>query len=281
MTSIVSAQWLHNQLYEHPSDIDLIILDASPAANKSNLPSQHLGLRIPGARFFDLKNKFSDPDADMPNTLPQPEAFEQACRELGINSNSHLVVYDNIGIYASPRVWWMFKAMGHDKVAVLNGGLPEWGKQGYKMESIQEESYPAGDFTARPGLEIKKTMADILANLETKESLVLDARSSGRFDGTAPEPRAGLSSGHMPHSKSFPFSQVLQEGKFKSKEELAAQFAELNTNDQPLIFSCGSGLTACITYLAAELATDTPKAVYDGSWTEWAQKQPDLIEKTS
>ena len=88
MTPIVSAQWLHNHLYENPSDIDLVILDASPAANKSNLPSQHLGLRIPGARFFDLKNKFSDPEADMPNTLPQPQDFEQACRELGINSNS-------------------------------------------------------------------------------------------------------------------------------------------------------------------------------------------------
>lgn len=281
MTPIVSAQWLHDQLHALPSEVDLVLLDASPAANKSNLPSQHLGMRIPGARFFDLKNKFSDPEADMPNTLPQAVDFQQACRELGINTNSHIVVYDNIGIYASPRVWWMFKAMGHEQVAVLDGGLPEWGKIGGAMESITDKSYPEGDFIAQPGLALKKEMKDLLANLESKESLVLDARSSGRFDGTAPEPREGLSSGHMPHSASLPFSQVLNEGKFKSKEELAALFTELNTENKPLIFSCGSGLTACITYLAAELSTDTAKSVYDGSWTEWAQKQPNLIEKSS
>ncbi len=275
MTPIVSVQWLQ----EHLENPHLIILDASPKANKSSLPSHYPGMRIKGARYFDLKNKFSDPDADMPNTLPQAEAFEKECQTLGINQDSRIVVYDNIGIYASPRVWWMFKAMGHEAVAVLDGGLPEWGKQEMPMETIQEASYELGDFIAKPGLHLKKEMADILNNLESEASLVLDARSSGRFRGTAPEPREGLSSGHIPHSKSLPFSETLSDGKFKAPEELKELFDGLNPEGKPLIFSCGSGLTACITYLAAELATDSPKAVYDGSWTEWAQKQSDLIEK--
>ena len=277
MTPIVSVQWLKENL----ADADLIILDASPVSNKSSLSSQYPGLRIPGARFFDLKQKFSDPDADMPNTLPSPEAFQRECQALGINQSSKIVVYDNLGIYASPRVWWMFKAMGHEKVAVLDGGLTEWGKQGMDMEPIQEASYEKGDFEAKPGLHIKKEMEEVRQNVNTQESLVLDARSSGRFNGTAPEPREGLSSGHIPGSKSLPFSQVLEEGKFKSPKDLSELFEGLNPEKKPLVFSCGSGLTACITYLAAELVDDAPKSVYDGSWTEWAQKQKDLIEKNT
>ncbi|MEM6628215.1 MAG: rhodanese-like domain-containing protein [Bacteroidota bacterium] len=277
MVPVVSVQWLRENL----TDQELIILDASPASNKSSLPSHFPGMRIPGARYFDLKHKFSDPNAEMPNTLPQPEAFQGECQALGINQSSKIVVYDNLGIYSSPRVWWMFKAMGHDRVSVLNGGLVEWGKHDYPMEERTEASYERGDFVVKPGSTFKKEMEDILQNLETKTSVVLDARSKGRFDGTAPEPREGLSSGHIPHSKSLPFSQVLEEGKFKSTNELKELFEVLNPEEKPLIFSCGSGLTACITYLAAELATDAPKSVYDGSWTEWAQKQAGLIEKNA
>ena len=119
---IVSILWLYN----HLEDSDLIVLDASPKTDKANYES----LGIIGARQFDLQNEFSDTSSKLPNTLPSPEQFENSCRKLGINNSSKIVVYDNLGVYVSPRVWWMFKVMGHQNIAVLNGGLPEWVSQG-------------------------------------------------------------------------------------------------------------------------------------------------------
>lgn len=273
--TLVSPQWLHENL-QNPN---MVVLDASPPSNKSNLEPAHKGFQIKGARYFDRKNKFSDKSAEMPNTLPQPTDFEREAQTLGINNDSKIVVYDNLGIYASPRVWWMFRTMGHENIAVLDGGLGAWAAAGFEIVPIENPPpiHTKGNFTARPNHQLYRTMNDVLQNLQSKQSLVLDARSNGRFCGTAPEPRAGLSSGHIPHSKSLPFKQVLQDGKMKSLEELKVIFAELTVGDQPLIFSCGSGITACITLLAAELVLENEKAVYDGSWTEWAQKQKELI----
>ncbi len=267
---IITTDWLN----QHLNDPNLIILDASPTTNKSNLKADFEGLQIKGTRFFDLKKQFSDLTAEMPNTLPNPKAFEEAARTLGIKKQSKIVVYDNLGIYASPRVWWMFSTMGHQDIAVLDGGLPEWCKKGFEVEPKQTAIYELGNFIARPNFKLKKDIADILQNMEQKQALVLDARSAGRFNGTAPEPRAHLKSGRIPNSLNLPFPSVLNNGKFKSKKELQAIFNDLNISDQPLIFSCGSGLTACVIMLAAELVIKNEKAIYDGSWTEWAQKQP-------
>jgi len=308
-TPLTKVSWLQQNI----NDPDLILLDASPASNKSNLTTDYAGQQIQGARFFDLKKKFSDLNSDMPNTLPSPTDFEKAARELGINQSSKIVVYDNLGIYTSPRVWWMFKAMGHEQVAVLDGGLPEWVAKGFTLEPIQtNRQYAPGNFSAQAKPELKKDMNDILENLESKTALVLDARSSGRFCGTAPEPRAGLSSGHMPGALSLPWTRVVVSeaervvseaervvseaervvseaepqtnggrgsGKMRPVVELKKIFGELNVGDRPLIFSCGSGLTACIVLLAAELAVENEVAVYDGSWTEWATRQAELVEK--
>ncbi|MFT5165900.1 MAG: thiosulfate/3-mercaptopyruvate sulfurtransferase [Saprospiraceae bacterium] len=265
-TPLVSSEWLNNNF----DDPDIIILDASAKDNKTGLIVDFEEVQIKGSRAFDLKNAFSDKESNFPNTLQGAEVFEEACRKLGINKNSKIVVYDNLGIYNSPRAWWMFKMMGHNKVSVLDGGLPDWIRQGYEVEPLGIGEYAPGDFKAAYQPELFRSTKDLVDNLEDKNELVIDARSAGRFDGTAPEPRKGLQSGHIPGSLNIPFQKVLDHGKYKSKAELLEIFNDLKLGDQPLIFTCGSGITACILYLAGELSIANPKAVFDGSWTEWA-----------
>jgi thiosulfate/3-mercaptopyruvate sulfurtransferase len=272
--TIVSAKWLHKNL----NDPNLIILDASPAENKSGLKTEFEGWKIPNSRFFDLKNKFSKKLSELPNTLPSTLDFEAEARKLGINKSSKIVVYDNLGIYTSPRVWWMFKTMGHKSIAVLNGGLPEWAKNGFEIQAIKNIKYTLGDFKATFKPVLVKNIEDIKNNLKTKTALLIDARSEGRFNGTAPDPRATLKSGHIPNSVNLPYTEVLNNGKLKSKEKLTPLFNKVQTIDLPLIFSCGSGITACILHLAAEQVVKNEKSVYDGSWTEWASSSNNQIE---
>ena len=259
---IVTAAWLH----EHLDAPELIILDARLDQNQSNLENKFLDLQIKGARLFDIKNNFSDTNNPLPNTFPSAEKFTAECQKLGINQNSKIVVYDTLGIYSSPRAWWMFKAMGHSNIFVLDGGLPAWIKAGYSTEKRQETSYSKGDFQAKLQPEFIKTKEQILKNIDTKEAVLIDARSEDRFHATNEEPRVGLRSGHIPGSINRPFTELQKDGKYKSKEELSKI---LKLNDQPLLFTCGSGITACIVLLACELISENPKAIYDGSWTEW------------
>lgn len=267
--TIVSVKWLHKNL----NDPDLIILDASQTKTINNTTSKFQGLQIKNARFFDIKNSFSKNDTDLPNMLQDPTDFEQACRKLGINKSSKIVVYDNLGIYTSPRVWWLFKTMGHTNIAILNGGLPAWNQEGFELEPITKSTYKLGDFEAIFHPALVKDIEAIKTNLTTKINLVIDARSEGRFNGTAPDPRPDLKSGHIPNSINLPYTAVLENGKFKQKETLKTIFSNLQIDDNPLIFTCGSGITACILMLASELVSNNPKAVYDGSWTEWASEK--------
>lgn len=258
--SIVSSEWLYNNLESE----DLIILDASQKEGDENI-------KIKGARIFDIKNDFSDKESVFPNTLPFPKDFESACRKLGINNRSKIVVYDNKGIYSSPRVWWMFKTMGHDNIAVLDGGLPDWNNNGYPTESRVQGEFEKGDFEEDFQSDYIKDFDFVLYNSKDPKALVIDARSAGRFNGTSPEPREGLSSGSIPESINLPYTEVLESGKYKPKTELAAIFNDLQLGESELVFSCGSGITACIIMLAAEMVIPNEKSVYDGSWTEWAQ----------
>ncbi|PVX44829.1 thiosulfate/3-mercaptopyruvate sulfurtransferase [Flavobacterium sp. 103] len=259
---IVSTAWLQ----EHLNDSNLIILEARLDQNQSNLENQNPDLQVKGARLFDIKNNFSDTSNPLPNTFPSEEKFTAESQKLGINSNSTIVVYDTLGIYSSPRAWWMFKAMGHSNVFVLDGGLPEWIKEGFPTEKQQQTTYAKGNFEAKFQPELIKNKEQILENITTKKAVLMDARSADRFHATHEEPRAGLRSGHIPGSINIPFTELQQDGKYKSTEELKEI---LKLNDQPLLFTCGSGITACIVLLACELISDNPKAVYDGSWTEW------------
>ncbi len=266
---IVSAEWLNENL----NNEDLIILDASPKKTIMGDISEYANKRIPKARIFDVDNEFSDNKSPFPHTLPNKDDFEKECRKLGINKSSKIVVYDNLGIYVSPRVWWMFKVMGHDDIAVLDGGILEWVKKDYLLEEKKAETYEAGDFEAVFHPEFVKSYQDILDNIEKSSFLVVDARSRGRFNGTEPEPREHLKSGSIPNSVNIPYSEVLENDKFKSPQELKEIFEKECGNCDNLVFSCGSGLTACIVMMASEIGFKSSKKIFDGAWTEWAERQ--------
>ena len=269
MNEVVSVDWLN----KHIKDEKLILLDASFPKIGGNESSELDNITIPGARFFDLKGNFSDTSSPFPNTMPSEEQFERECKKLGINQDSTLIVFDNKGIYSSPRIWWMFKVMGHDKVSVLNGGLPEWINKGFNTCQREIKTYELGNFKAQLHTTFVKNYEDILNTILSNTYTIVDARSEGRFNGTEKEPRASLKSGNIPNSVNIPFKTVLENGKFKSAAQLKKIFNAKCLGSKDLIFTCGSGLTACIILLASELAYKKSQFVYDGSWTEWAEKQ--------
>ena len=265
---LVSVSWLKNNL-DNPN---LIILDATIKKVTSDDKTAVINKIIPGARFFDIKGMFSDKETNVPNMLPSPEVFEQGCQSLGIQHNSQIVIYDQLGIYSSPRVWWMFKAMGFHNVAVLDGGLPAWIDANYPLEDLNSYTdipYEKGNFKAAFKPNHVVSQEDVYAIMHNPDVLILDARSHGRFIGTEPEPRQDLKSGHIPGSISLPYTEVLVNGKMKSVEELKSIFTALDIGNKKLIFSCGSGITACIILLAAEISGYSNLSVYDGSWSEW------------
>lgn len=264
-TCIINCHWLNTNLNQP----NLVILDASISSVNSTKTSELDGLRIPNARFFDLKNIFSNQESDLPAMMPSAESFAESARALGINQNSQIVVYDNLGIYSSARAWWMFRAMEHENVAVLDGGLPEWDKLGYPTESILPTKFVRGDFEAHFNKSMVSTLPEVKDAVNNDQIKVIDARNKGRFNGTAPEPREGLRSGSITNSINLPFGEVLKDGCMRPKDELRAIVKELGITDQQLIFSCGSGVTACIILLAAEIAGFDNYSVYDGSWAEW------------
>ncbi|WP_117883366.1 sulfurtransferase [Aureibaculum luteum] len=262
---LVSVEWL----YENKSAPNLIILDATlPKVGQQQSASSKIE-GISNALFFDIKNIFSDNSALFPNTAVTPDVFELEVRKLGINHDDAIVIYDRHGVYSSPRAWWLFKAMGFNNVAVLNGGLPEWKKASYPSEALKEYDGALGNFKSSYKSRAFYDYKKVLEVLSDSEKIILDARSSNRFKGTSPEPREGLRSGHIPNSKNLPFTELINDGKLISQTELIQKFDNLINSESELIFSCGSGITACILALGAEVAGYENLTVYDGSWTEW------------
>ncbi|MFD1551113.1 sulfurtransferase [Putridiphycobacter roseus] len=259
MTPITSVNWLKQNIH----DPALVILDAGTDPSDTKI--------IPGARVFDLKHNFQRKNSPYPNTYPLPEQFELECQKLGIQSSSKIIIYDHKGVYTSPRVWWLFQLMGHTNVSVLDGGLPAWEEAGFKISIAKKEiTWKTGDFKAHFQPNWVKHFEDIQQHVDQQKFKLIDARSSGRFMGTAPEPREGLRSGAIPHTINIPYTTVLENGKFKSIDKLTPLFKEIMHEGSKTVFTCGSGITACIILLASELVYQGEKAVYDGSWTEWA-----------
>jgi len=273
--SLVSADWLAKNMDAE----NLVILDATmPKVTWEKNTFEDEDIQIPNARYLDIKNVFSDTSAVFPNTMLSTEKFQEQARLLGIYNDSAIVVYDTIGIYTSPRVWWMFKAMGHKNIAVLDGGLPEWIQKGFSTEEVKSHNISRGDFTANYDENFFSDNNKILNLLNDKNTAILDARSYDRFMGLVDEPREGLRVGHIPNSKNLPYSNLLVDGKLKNTD-LQKIFKELVPKDDQVIFTCGSGITACILALGAEMAGIDNLSVYDGSWTEWGSLHQLPIQK--
>jgi len=272
-TPLVSIEWLSENI-DNPN---IIVLNATLAkvTDKDSLKNVQ---QIKNARFFDIKNVFSDTSSILPNTFPSAEKFQNEARKLGINNDSLIVVYDYYGFYSCARAWWLFKSFGHKNVAVLDGGLPIWNKK--KLPTEEEKIYNGllGDFVATYQKNSIKNYKEVLQRINEKGITILDARAANRFIGSVPEPREGLRSGHIPNAKNMPFSELIRTGKFISDAELKTKFEALVKQDQELILSCGSGVTACILALGAEKMGYKHISVYDGSWTEWGSNHELPIE---
>lgn len=273
MTPLVSVEWLK----EHRGSNNLIILDASPESTMSSTAVILPQLIIPDAIRFNIKEKFTDIESKYPNTIPSPKQFGDQCRKLGINKESKIVVYDNLGIYTSPRVWWLFKVMGHENVSVLDGGLGAWIEAKENTVDKYREVKESGDFKSDYQSDYFIDYEGVKGNVNTENYVLLDARSEGRFKGVSPEPRKHLQSGQILNSLNLPYTEVLENGRYKTSAELIDIFGKLELDERDLIFSCGSGMTACITMMACEMVLPNKTILYDGSWTEWAMKEGLII----
>lgn len=267
----VSSQWL----YENLNNDKLIILDTSlkPITIKLSGDPSEQNVVIPKTKKFDLNGEFSDQDSSLPHTLPKSGEFIKKMRALGISKDSIIIVYDNQGIYSSPRALYMIKQMGHKNVYILNGGLPAWIKNGFPTQKYKKSTYSKGNFSDRTSKKYFCDIKYVLNNFKNSNYKIIDARSKNRFLGQEEEPRPNLKLGHIPNSSNLPFSSVLNNGEYKDIEEIKNIFSRFSIEDKKLIFYCGSGVTSCILALASNMAGYDSTVVYDGSWSEWAKEQ--------
>lgn len=234
---------------------------------------------IPGAVFFDI-DAIADTSVDLPHMLPDPALFARSVGEMGIGDGDRVIVYDARGVVSAARVWWMFRVFGHERVAVLDGGLRRWRAEGRPLESGEPQP-AARSYTPRFRPELVRGLPEVRAALAGGGELVLDARSRGRFAGTEPEPRPGLRGGHMPGAHNLPYEDLYAPGgTLRPVGELRQAFAAAGvTPERPVLTTCGSGVTACVLALGLHLLGREDVSVYDGSWTEWAQR-PELPAAT-
>ena len=264
---LVSTEWLA----DHLDAPDVRIADASwyLAQAGRNAKAEYRAAHIPGAVFFDI-DELSDEDSPLPHILPPAPKFASHMRRLGLGDGNFIVVYDGAGIYSAPRGWWMLRAMGHEEVAVLDGGLPKWKREGRPIEDLIPQPHPR-HFTPRPNNALLRNFYQVMENLTSRREQIIDQRSAPRFAGKEAEPRPGVRPGHIPGSFNVPYSELSNEqGMLKSHEELVKVFSKGGVDlSRPSVTSCGSGITAAIGLLALQVAGARDVALYDGSWAEW------------
>jgi thiosulfate/3-mercaptopyruvate sulfurtransferase len=268
--SLVSTMWLD----EHLSSPSVRIIDATsymPSQDKDGF-EQYNKQHIPGAIYFDI-NDIADDSTTLPHMLPSPEKFSLKARKLGLSDGDKIVVYDaNGGYLAAARVWWMFRLYGHSDVCLLDGGLPKWLAEGRTIEVISS-TQTSRHFTTHMNKSFIRSVEQMIANVDTKNEQVIDARSVGRFKGNEPEPRPSAKVGHIPGSLNLPFNTILNPNNhftYCSAEVIKATISNAGIDlSKPITASCGSGVTACVLAFGLFLIGYENAAVYDGSWSEW------------
>ncbi len=264
---LVSTAWLA----DHLDAPDVRVVDASwhmPAAQRDP-GAEFLKVHIPGAVFFDIDD-ISDETSDLPHMIPTAVKFASKVKKLGLGDGSRIVVYDSSGILPAARAWWHFRAMGHEDVVVLDGGLPKWLAEGRPVEdgpAAPQERH----FTPRWQADIYRSLEQMRGAVDSGSEQVIDARAAGRFEGKDPEPRAGLRGGHMPGARNIPLSALLgPDATMLPADQLRAVFEKAGVDiAKPVVSTCGSGITASVVALALFRLGQPRSAVYDGSWTEW------------
>lgn len=270
-TPLVETEWLALRL----GAPGLAIIDGSwRMPGKGRARDDFAARRIERAQFFDI-DEIADRKTDLPHMLPSPESFAAAMRAMGVASDDAVVVYDDQGIFSAARVWWTFRAMGHRRVSVLNGGLKAWMAEGRPVGRTQTKP-AASRYEAAPREGAVATSRDVAFASAEGARLILDARPRGRFEGRDPEPRPGLRQGRIPGSASLPFGETLApDGRLLPRDELAARFAMAGLDGRPVIATCGSGVTAAVLVLALAALGREDAALYDGAFAEWGRLDND------
>lgn len=273
---LISTAWLHENL-DQPN---LVVIDCSwylPVHDRNAKNEYELG-HIKGAQFLDFEG-ISDKVSHLPHMLPKAVDFAKSVEAIGVSDNSLIVLYDGMGVFSSPRMWWMFLIFGAKNIRILNGGLPAWKAMGYKTTTLVKHPH-AAQFSAVLNENLLAEMNDIYTAIK-KGNQIIDARPSGRFSGRDPEPRAGLESGHMPGAINLPQSELVKNGYFLEGSDLSAAFVKAKINRNiPVVTTCGSGVTAASLTLGLAVLNEPIGKLYDGSWAEWASHSSNKIVKS-